>query len=131
TLLNRRPDLVVDLYEERIDLGWFRGRTRDGAPLVLGDCHSLPLRDNSFDTAVLSDVLEHVPDPRRCLEEAYRVARKRVVATVPRGWHRSPFPQYTYFYEKEVAELIKGFHSFATYFETPYWKGFGIVIYKK
>lgn len=34
---------------------------------------ALPFRDECFDTVLLSDVLEHVPEPTRCLEEIERV----------------------------------------------------------
>ncbi len=47
------------------------------------DAHNLPYEDKSFSTAVLAEVLEHVKDPVRVLNEAKRVARDRVVITVP------------------------------------------------
>lgn len=49
---------------------------------VHGDCHALPFPDNSFDTAILGDVLEHCTDPEKAVREASRVA-SRVIITVP------------------------------------------------
>ena len=43
----------------------------------------LPYEDNSFDTVICSDVLEHLPCHKDALEELSRVARRKVVITVP------------------------------------------------
>ncbi len=43
----------------------------------------LDLEDSSFDTVVCSEVLEHLEDPEKALKELVRVARKRVIITVP------------------------------------------------
>jgi SAM-dependent methyltransferase len=44
---------------------------------------ALPFRDRSFDTVLIFEVLEHVVDLERVLSEAFRVARKNVLITVP------------------------------------------------
>ena len=43
----------------------------------------LPYADGSFDTVIASDVLEHLDDPVTALEDLLRVARRRVIVTVP------------------------------------------------
>lgn len=43
----------------------------------------LPFDDASFDAVVLADVLEHLDDPHGALDEAIRVASKRVVVLLP------------------------------------------------
>lgn len=43
----------------------------------------LPYEDNSFDTVICSDVLEHVKLHGDAIEELFRVARKKVIITVP------------------------------------------------
>lgn len=43
----------------------------------------LPFEDNSFDTVIMFEVLEHVQDPGRVLREARRVSAGKVLITVP------------------------------------------------
>jgi SAM-dependent methyltransferase len=54
---------------------------------VQADAQLLPLAADSFDVAVALEVLEHLADWPRALEELFRVARERVIVTVPyREW---------------------------------------------
>lgn len=48
-------------------------------PVTHYDGRTFPHPDRSFDTVLLADMLHHEEDPGRILEEAGRVARKRVV----------------------------------------------------
>ncbi len=59
------------------------------SPRVVGDAHSLPVQDNMFDVVVLAECLEHVHNPILVLKEATRVAREKVVFTVPDEYHWS------------------------------------------
>jgi SAM-dependent methyltransferase len=43
---------------------------------IRADLQSLPLVDNSFDKIVSGDVLEHIPNVSKTLEEFYRVTRR-------------------------------------------------------
>lgn len=56
-------------------------------PRVVGDAHNLPFDDNSFDITCLCEILEHVHNPILVIREATRVARKKVVFTVPDEYH--------------------------------------------
>lgn len=40
---------------------------------IVCDGHDLPFADGTFDCVILQAVLEHVLDPQRCVDEAYRV----------------------------------------------------------
>jgi len=61
---------------------------------VRGDALHLPFRDGSFNTVCLGEVVEHVSDPGRLLNECLRVARMRIIGTVPNEYkwprHLSP-----------------------------------------
>lgn len=54
-------------------------------PDVFGDAEALPFRDQSVDTILLLDVLEHLPAPRRCLAETHRCLKPQgiVILSVP------------------------------------------------
>ncbi len=43
----------------------------------------LPFPDKAFDTVLMFEVLEHVQEPERILNEAKRVAKKNILITVP------------------------------------------------
>lgn len=45
--------------------------------------NKLPFTDNSFDTVVMLDILEHLYDPEALLKEAKRVSRRSVIVGVP------------------------------------------------
>lgn len=51
-------------------------------PDLFADAEVLPLRDSSIDHVLLLDVLEHLPDPERCLAEVHRVLKSRGTFTL-------------------------------------------------
>lgn len=60
-----------------------RAHARIGGCVAVADARNLPFPDRSFDTVTLWDVLEHLPEDSRALEEALRVARRNVLLSVP------------------------------------------------
>ncbi|MGB9736310.1 MAG: class I SAM-dependent methyltransferase [bacterium] len=42
-----------------------------------------PFKDNSFDTVLLFEIIEHLEEPGRLLKEAKRVAKKNILISVP------------------------------------------------
>jgi len=59
-------------------------------PQVVADAHSLPFADNSFDITCLLEIMEHVHNPILVEREAARVARKKVIFTVPNEYEWPP-----------------------------------------
>jgi predicted SAM-dependent methyltransferase/glycosyltransferase involved in cell wall biosynthesis len=52
-------------------------------PKIVCQAEAVPLPDKSVDVVVLGDILEHYDDPSILLNEAIRLAKKRIVITVP------------------------------------------------
>ena len=65
-----------------INLSYLRRAIAAGIPVANVDS-VLPFPDRAFDTVLIFEVLEHVADVERVLSEAFRVARKNVLITVP------------------------------------------------
>jgi SAM-dependent methyltransferase len=61
---------------------------------------ALPFKDGEFDTVILSDVLEHIPQPERLWKEAARVLaiRGKIIMNVPFYYwiHEQPHDYYRY-----------------------------------
>ncbi|MEX0650107.1 MAG: class I SAM-dependent methyltransferase [Candidatus Andersenbacteria bacterium] len=80
----------------------------------VGDIQDMSFEDNSFDTVLCVEVLEHVPYPAKALKEFYRVLRPggKVIITVPHlGYlHNEPYDFYRYTkYGLEVLVTDAGF----------------------
>jgi SAM-dependent methyltransferase len=65
-----------------VNFDYLRKAAANGLPAVNIDS-LLPFRNRSFDTVLIFEVLEHVSDVQKVLGEAFRVARKNVLITVP------------------------------------------------
>jgi SAM-dependent methyltransferase len=65
-----------------VNLQYLRNAVTSGLPSVAAE-GPLPFADKSFDTVLLLEVIEHVPQIEAILKEAFRVARKNVLITVP------------------------------------------------
>ena len=48
-----------------------------------GSIYKLPYKDNSFDLVICTEVLEHLEEPEKALQELIRVSRKNLLLTVP------------------------------------------------
>lgn len=68
----------IDTNAEAVAAGRALGR-----PLEVASAYELPYEVDSFDSVILVETLEHLPDPEQALAEAARVARSTLVVTVP------------------------------------------------
>ena len=69
----------IDLPDRNLAAEWLRR----GVVGVFGDAAALPFKDKSADLVLAIEVLEHLPDPEAALREIARVARLRVILSVP------------------------------------------------
>jgi ubiquinone/menaquinone biosynthesis C-methylase UbiE len=70
------------------------------------DGTALPFADRAFDAATALEVLEHLPDPERAAREAFRVARRHVVISVPS--HEDDNPEHIQRFDARSLEQLLG-----------------------
>jgi SAM-dependent methyltransferase len=74
--------------------------SRHKRPPVVGDVTRIPFGDRTFDSALCTEVLEHLAEPGRCLAEIRRVVKPggTVFFTVPMTMytHSEPYDFYRY-----------------------------------
>jgi SAM-dependent methyltransferase len=91
---------------------------------------ALPFAANVFDTVLTNEVLEHVPEPKRLLEEAHRVLKPQgcLILTAPLTWgpHEVPndFYRYTEFGLRYLSQQV-GFTVERIERTTGLWATFG------
>lgn len=92
-------DTVFHQYTTYLDID-----LRKMENFINADAHNIPMRSKSFNTVYLGEILEHVADPRRVLDEAVRTARLRVVFTTPDEHHWSQELKPFYPLERRLRE---------------------------
>lgn len=118
------------------------GEDGGGAWLVMSsDITKLPFRDESFDCVVCSEVLEHIPEDGKAMQEIVRVLKrgKSLVVSVPRytpericwalseDYHTEQGGHVRIYRKKELVRRLKssGAHcvssGFAHALHSPYW----------
>jgi SAM-dependent methyltransferase len=65
---------VIDVDEHAISLA-LAGVAVHGVDFRVGDAMAIPFADAEFDVVLCCHVYEHVPDPRRMMDEIFRVLR--------------------------------------------------------
>ena len=73
----------LDLEDPALRAHW-AVRRRQNLEFVAGDAAALPFTPDEFALVAAIEALEHVPDPRRALDEMARVARCHLLVSVPR-----------------------------------------------
>jgi len=81
------PEISIEGVEPT---DWGSGEAKKNHECRQFYAENLPILDNSFDTVLLSEMIEHVQDPEPALNEAFRIAKKRVVITTPAKPHPDP-----------------------------------------
>ena len=81
--LGERRIVGIDLDDPKLKAEWEQ-RRRANLEYRVEDATNLSFGDGEFDMATAIEVLEHVPDPERTVSEMARVAKRRVLVSVPR-----------------------------------------------
>lgn len=99
SVMDQKPETVLEIGPGFGAVTWYlrtqgvKVTTLDYDPAmkpdVVGSADALPFTDKSFDVVLASEIFEHLPWEKfsKCLSEARRVAKKRVVVSLPHwGW---------------------------------------------
>lgn len=90
---------IVEKYEkESSDFAKQKGY-EDKFTFKIADATKLPFEDNSFDTAIMNDFMEHVNKPEEALKEALRVIK-------PGGRIYLNFPPYSHPFGAHLSDAI-------------------------
>ena len=81
--LGDRRVVGIDLEDPKLAAEWEQ-RRRPNLEFQTADATALSFGDGEFDMATAIEVLEHVPEPEATLAEMARVARRRLLVSVPR-----------------------------------------------
>lgn len=60
-----------------------RLRTNNNAHLIRADATSLPFKDKTIDVLLCSEVIEHLLEPKKAIDEIFRVSRNKIILTTP------------------------------------------------
>lgn len=90
---------VVDHYKQDAEKFAQEKGLGDKFEFVLGDAAKLPFEDNTIDTIIMNDAMEHVADPLAVLKESYRVL-------TPGGRLYVNFPPYNHPYGAHLKDVI-------------------------
>lgn len=64
----------IDYYKKTID---FAKKKKGEIKFVHGDVHNLSFKDNSFEIVTAIETLEHLQDPKKALQEIYRILKPK------------------------------------------------------
>jgi len=75
---------------------------------VVGDALALPFRPASFDIVLLTEVLEHIAEPKQALVQCARMLRPGgfVIVTAPQYWHVHGWSSDYYRYTRHGLEYL-------------------------
>jgi len=91
TMKNHNPKVEFSGME-LTEWGFVQAVTKYGNEIKFyqGLGEDMPFEDNAFDTVLLPEIIEHCGEPRILANEAWRVAKKRLIITTPTKRHNDP-----------------------------------------
>ncbi len=93
-LLRELPNINVtsiDILERRVELlNNIKNGGVNNLNVLNDDITKMDLADNSFDVVTLLEVLEHIPNVEKAIQNACRISKKFIVVTVPSKEDNNP-----------------------------------------
>lgn len=87
-------------------------------PDICSDIHNIKSKSNFFDTAIATEVLEHVRDPRKAVSELHRVLKPQGICILStrfcHGYHPNPKDYYR-FTQDSLRDLFRKFSKVKIY----------------
>jgi SAM-dependent methyltransferase len=113
---NKRGSFIPP--EHQVDAWWYLNLDSEAKPNIFSDVTRTPLTTQSVDYIVCTEVLEHLPDPRACVDEIHRLLRNGGMAFVSVPFiypvHADPY-DFQRFTEDGLRRLFRGFKSIDVY----------------
>jgi len=81
--LQEAGNIVVSVDNDPVQIE--KAKNMFGLTVLNADINDLPFEDNYFDVAVGTEVLEHIANPGKGWTELFRVAKEKVIISLPIG----------------------------------------------
>lgn len=79
-----RPNLDIAVCDiSRSAIAYMKKQEKPFSEIFHAEIYGVNRPDNSYDVVFCTEVLEHLHEPRRAVRELVRLARKKVIITVP------------------------------------------------
>lgn len=100
-------------------------------PDIFSDVNCVPLKNQSIDSIICTEVLEHLPSPQTCVDEIHRLLREGGLAFVSTPFfypvHADPY-DFQRFTEDGLRYLFRNFKSVEIYRMGGYWGVLGLMV---
>ncbi len=101
------PVTCVDVLEQRVaDIQAVQRGGIVHLSAIKGDATRLPFEDRRFAAVTMLEVLEHIPDTRKALDEVCRVARDFVIFSVPSK--EDDNPEHIHLFDQQAFRAMLG-----------------------
>jgi len=88
----------------------------------------IPKEDESYDVLVATELLEHLTDPKKTVKDMVRVAKRKVIVSVPYDNGKPQSEEHKWlFTPKDIAEMLKPYGKYTVMVETEMDRIIGIV----
>lgn len=89
----------VDWMEEKVKL----------KEAFLSDIYNIQKPDKSYDVVLCTEVMEHLNEPARAIDELVRIARRKVIITIPRQSQKTSVEHVWEFSLDDMYEFLKSY----------------------